>query len=64
MHAWLLHVPTSPPFCVIITFAAPQLRKDLDLHVNLVHGVSIPGLKTRHNNTNIVVIRWVIAMHV
>lgn len=34
-----------------------QLRKDLDLYVNLVHGVSIPGLKTRHDNLDIVVIR-------
>ncbi|KXZ41875.1 hypothetical protein GPECTOR_255g642 [Gonium pectorale] len=34
-----------------------QLRKDLDLHVNVVHGFSIPGLETRHRNLDIVVIR-------
>ncbi|PNW70650.1 hypothetical protein CHLRE_17g728800v5 [Chlamydomonas reinhardtii] len=34
-----------------------QLRKDLDLHVNVVHGFSIPGLPTRYNNLDIVVIR-------
>ena len=34
-----------------------QLRKQLDLHVNLVHGFSLPGLKTRHDNVDIVVIR-------
>ncbi|KIY96837.1 isocitrate dehydrogenase (NAD+) [Monoraphidium neglectum] len=34
-----------------------QLRKDLDLVVNLVHGFSIPGLKTRHEDLDIVVIR-------
>lgn len=34
-----------------------QLRKDLDLAVNLVHGVSIPGLTTRHTGIDIVVIR-------
>ena len=36
-----------------------QLRKRLDLHVNLVHGFSIPGLKLRHDNLDIVVIRYV-----
>ena len=34
-----------------------QLRKQLDLHVNLVHGFTLPGLPTRHDNINIVVIR-------
>lgn len=34
-----------------------QLRKDLDLVVNLVHGFSVPGLKTRHDEVDIVVIR-------
>mmetsp|Transcript_2110 Transcript_2110/g.3374 ORF Transcript_2110/g.3374 Transcript_2110/m.3374 type:complete len:384 (-) Transcript_2110:327-1478(-) len=34
-----------------------QLRKDLDLHVNLVHGITIPGLKTRYEGLDIVVIR-------
>ncbi|EFJ41545.1 isocitrate dehydrogenase, NAD-dependent, mitochondrial, partial [Volvox carteri f. nagariensis] len=34
-----------------------QLRKDLDLHVNVVHGYSIPGLSTRHSGLDIVVIR-------
>lgn len=34
-----------------------QLRKLLDLSVNLVHGFSIPGLTTRHSDMNIVVIR-------
>ncbi|GMH40348.1 hypothetical protein BSKO_08252 [Bryopsis sp. KO-2023] len=34
-----------------------KLRKLLDLHINLVHGFSIPGLKTRHEDLDIVVIR-------
>jgi isocitrate dehydrogenase (NAD+) len=34
-----------------------QLRKDLDLHVNVVHGFSIPGLNTRHSGLDLVVIR-------
>ena len=34
-----------------------QLRKQLDLHVNLVHGFSLPGVKTRHDDIDIVVIR-------
>jgi len=34
-----------------------QLRKLLDLHVNLVHGFSMPGIKTRHEDIDIVVIR-------
>ncbi|KAK9810571.1 hypothetical protein WJX73_001461 [Symbiochloris irregularis] len=34
-----------------------QLRKQLDLHVNIVHGFSVPGLPTRHDDVNIVVIR-------
>lgn len=34
-----------------------QLRKQLDLHVNLVHGFSMPGIKTRHEGIDIVVIR-------
>lgn len=34
-----------------------QLRKQLDLHVNLVHGFSMPGLETRHTGIDIVVIR-------
>ena len=33
-----------------------QLRKQLDLHVNLVHGFSLPGIKTRHEGIDIVVI--------
>lgn len=38
---------------------ALSLAQDLDLFVNLVHGVTIPGLTTRYNNLNIVVIRQV-----
>ncbi len=35
-----------------------QLRKDLDLYVNVVHGVRIPNLKgLRHDKIDIVVIR-------
>ncbi len=34
-----------------------QMRKQLDLHVNLVHGFSMPSTKTRHDNLDIVVIR-------
>lgn len=35
-----------------------QLRKQLDSHVNLVHGFSLKGLPTRHDNIDIVVIRY------
>eukprot|EP00798_Chlamydomonas_sp_ICE-L_P018611 gene18611-25125_t len=34
-----------------------QLRRELDLGMNLVHGFSIPGLKTRYENLDIVVVR-------
>jgi len=34
-----------------------QLRKQLDLSVNIVHGFSIPGLIARHQDMDIVVIR-------
>jgi isocitrate dehydrogenase (NAD+) len=34
-----------------------QLRKELDLYASLVHCFNLPGLKTRHDNVNIVVIR-------
>ena len=34
-----------------------QLRKDLDLYVNLVHAFSIPGLKTRHDGVDITIVR-------
>ncbi|KAJ7514831.1 hypothetical protein O6H91_23G061400 [Diphasiastrum complanatum] len=34
-----------------------QLRKDLDLYASLVHCFNLPGLQTRHDNVNIVVIR-------
>lgn len=34
-----------------------QLRKQLDSHVNIVHGFSLKGLPTRHENIDIVVIR-------
>uniref|UniRef100_A0A6U2F8Z1 Isopropylmalate dehydrogenase-like domain-containing protein n=1 Tax=Chlamydomonas euryale TaxID=1486919 RepID=A0A6U2F8Z1_9CHLO len=34
-----------------------QLRKQLDMHVNLVHGFSIPGVPSRFQNLDIVVIR-------
>eukprot|EP01026_Neomeris_dumetosa_P047466 TRINITY_DN40784_c1_g1_i1.p1 TRINITY_DN40784_c1_g1~~TRINITY_DN40784_c1_g1_i1.p1 ORF type:complete len:412 (+),score=40.34 TRINITY_DN40784_c1_g1_i1:183-1238(+) len=34
-----------------------QLRKLFDLQVNMVHAFSIPGLQTRHENLDIVVIR-------
>ncbi|KAG2494132.1 hypothetical protein HYH03_007770 [Edaphochlamys debaryana] len=34
-----------------------QLRKDLDLHVNVVHGITIPGVPVRHKGLDIVVIR-------
>ena len=34
-----------------------QMRKDLDTYVNLVHGFSIPGLVTRYQDLDIVVIR-------
>ena len=39
------------------TLAAVQMRKRLDTYANLVHGFSMPGLKTRHDNIDIVVIR-------
>lgn len=35
-----------------------QLRKLLDLQVNLVHGFSIPGVPMRYEDLNIVVIRF------
>lgn len=34
-----------------------QLRKELDLFASLVHCSNLPGLPTRHDNVNIVVIR-------
>lgn len=34
-----------------------QLRKDLDLGVNVVHGCTMPGLTTRHGPLDIVVVR-------
>jgi isocitrate dehydrogenase (NAD+) len=34
-----------------------QLRKDLGLGVNLVHGFSLPNVPTRHADLDIVVIR-------
>jgi isocitrate dehydrogenase (NAD+) len=34
-----------------------QLRKELDLIANVVHGFSIPGLNTRYTDLDIVVIR-------
>jgi isocitrate/isopropylmalate dehydrogenase len=39
------------------TLANVQMRKRLDTYANLVHGFSMPGLKTRHDNIDIVVIR-------
>jgi isocitrate dehydrogenase (NAD+) len=33
------------------------LRKNLDLYVNLVHAFSIPGVKTRHDDIDIVIVR-------
>jgi isocitrate dehydrogenase (NAD+) len=36
-----------------------QMRKDLGLGVNLVHGFSLPNVPTRHQDLDIVVIRWV-----
>jgi hypothetical protein len=37
-----------------------QMRKDLELTVNLVHGFTLPGIPVRHEDLDIVVIRWVI----
>ncbi|KAK9863502.1 hypothetical protein WJX84_012027 [Apatococcus fuscideae] len=34
-----------------------QLRKQLDTHVNLVHGFTTKGVPSRHENINVVVIR-------
>ncbi len=34
-----------------------QLRKDLDLYVNLVHGFSVPGVTGPYQDLDIVVIR-------
>lgn len=34
-----------------------QLRKELDLYASLVHCLNLPGLPTRHDNVDIVVIR-------
>ena len=33
------------------------LRKNLDLYVNLVHAFSIPGVETRHDDIDIVIVR-------
>ena len=37
-----------------------QLRKLLDLHVNLVHGWTMPGVPSRFEDIDIVVIRYLI----
>lgn len=34
-----------------------QLRRELDLYASLVHCFNLPGLPTRHDNVDIVVIR-------
>lgn len=34
-----------------------QMRKELECYVNLVHGFSIDGIKTRYDDLDIVVIR-------
>ena len=34
-----------------------QLRKQLDLGVNIVHGFSVPGVKTRFDGIDVVVVR-------
>jgi isocitrate dehydrogenase (NAD+) len=34
-----------------------QMRKDLELTVNLVHGFTLPGVPARHEDLDIVVIR-------
>lgn len=34
-----------------------KLRKELDLFANVVHAYNIPGVKTRHDNVDIVIIR-------
>ena len=34
-----------------------QLRKELDLHVNLVHGFNIAGVPSRFSDVDVVVIR-------
>jgi isocitrate dehydrogenase (NAD+) len=39
-----------------------QMRKDLGLGVNLVHGFSLPNVPTRHQDLDIVVIRWVVCV--
>ena len=50
-------------WCVVVyqaldqTLVDMQMRKRLDTYANLVHGFSMPGLKTRHDNIDIVVIR-------
>lgn len=33
------------------------LRNELDLYVNVLHCVSFPGIKTRHHNIDILLIR-------
>jgi hypothetical protein len=58
IHMHTLHTRThTHTYTCARTHLPPQLRKDLDLVVNLVHGFSIPGLKTRHEDLDIVVIR-------
>ncbi len=38
------------------------MRKRLDTYANLVHSFSLPGLKTRHEGIDIVVIRRAFAL--
>ena len=52
-----LHWCMAPYHILDRTVAKLQMRKRLDTYANLVHGFSMPGLKTRHDNIDIVVIR-------
>ena len=34
-----------------------KLRRTLDLYANVVHVKSLPGVKCRHNNVDVIIIR-------
>ena len=52
----IIAYPSSHPKGELYTYNM-RLRKALDLFANVVHINSIPGLKTRHDNLNIAIIR-------
>ena len=60
----------DPYFCIIGSLATPdyshsgdlqslsmKLRRKLDLYANVVHVKSLPGVRARHNNVDMIIIR-------